>query len=71
MIVLKKQQNIVLAQKPGDKRWKPGDREITIETGNLSAKPGELTGMVISFPTPSKVNVIDGVLFVISTISRL
>ena len=38
MIVLKKQQNIVLAQKPGDKKWKPGDkkwkpgdREITIE----------------------------------------
>ena len=31
MIVLKKQQNIVLAEKPGDKKWKPGDREITIE----------------------------------------
>ena len=46
MIILKKLQNIVLAQKPGDKKWKPGDREITIETGSLPAKPGELTGML-------------------------
>ena len=40
MIALKKQQNIVLAQKPGD--W-----EITIKTGSLPAKPGELTGMFL------------------------
>ena len=26
-------------------RWKPGDREINIETGSLPAKPGELTGI--------------------------
>ena len=45
MIVLKKQQNIVLAQKPGDKKWKPGDQEITIKTGSLPPKKGELTGM--------------------------
>ena len=45
MIVLKKQQNIVLAQKPGNKKWKPGEREITIETESLPAKAGELTGI--------------------------
>ena len=45
MIVLKKQQNILLVQKPGDEKWKPGDREITIETGSLPEKLGELTGV--------------------------
>ena len=37
MIVLKKQQSIVLAQKWQDKKWKPGDREITIETASLKS----------------------------------
>ena len=32
MIVLKNHQNVVLAQKLGDKKWKSRDREITIET---------------------------------------
>ena len=45
VIVLEKQKNIILAQKPRDKKWKPGDLEITIETESLPAKPGELTGM--------------------------
>ena len=57
MIVLKKQQNIVLAQKPGDKKWKPGDREITIKTGSLLAKLGELTGMILYTILGSHINI--------------
>ena len=29
-----------------------GDQEITIETGSLPAKPGELAGMIIAEQTP-------------------